>query len=218
MDDTKDDEMILKDKDDILVTNGETIENTFKEIYIDGILKNSKNIDGKEGSYGIFIHSLALTESNDKYLTMPMNEDAGIAEKVINGDMLKYSRAANLFTKAVGIDKSIIEATAPKVDEIPFGEKSTIKASTHLINDKMRVVSYGEAVEMLKKCKFVVVNSKPVRITRKIYKTIYYTLEDMLFRGLNVYALAIKDISIKKDVKGYYRYSKDYSLVAFMGI
>lgn len=189
-------------------------DDSFKEIYMDGVLKEITEIDGREGSYGIFLHSLALSQNQTLALEEKSSEDFIEQEE----DMLKYDVAAGILTKNVGIDSKVILSTAPGIEKVPFPRNERIRASTHIINDKMRIVSHGKAEDMLKKCKFVVVNSKPVKISRKINKIINLTLEGMLDRGLDVYALAIKDVNIKKDSKGVYRYSKDYSLVAFMGI
>ena len=112
-----------------------------EEIYLDGKLKKAEDVDEEEKSYGIFMHSLVL--SNYAEVMRVNNKRVSLV-----GD--EQEKAIFYYTEQKGFDKSLIESIAPKVEELTFEYDDSIKVSTHLINEKMRIVSKGTPEELLK--------------------------------------------------------------------
>ncbi|MCX7710625.1 MAG: hypothetical protein N2484_12360 [Clostridia bacterium] len=179
------------------------------EIYLDGKLKKADLIDEGEKSYGIFMHSLIL--SNYAEVMKISSEEASII-----GD--EYEKAIFQFTTSKGFDKNLIESIAPKVDELTFGTGDRINVSTHLINEKMRIISKGTPEKLLRRCSYILLDSRFVKITRKVYKEVSSVLFEMLIRCQNVYAIAIKDITQNAPLANQDHYVSDMTLVAFVGL
>lgn len=156
-----------------------------EEIYLDGKLKKAEDVDEEEKSYGIFMHSLVL--SNYAEVMRVNNTQVSLV-----GD--EQEKAIFYFTEQKGFDKNLIESIAPKVEDLTFEYDDSIKVSAHLINEKMRIVSKGTPEELLKRCSHILLDSKFVKATRKVYKEVNRVLNDMINRCCIVYALAIKDM------------------------
>jgi magnesium-transporting ATPase (P-type) len=154
------------------------------EVYLDGRLLSADAVNEEEKSFGIFMHSLVLSN----YAEM-MKVDSSHVD-LIGED---YEKAIYYYTTSKGFDKKLMESIAPRVDELSFSYEDDLKVSTRLINDKMRIISKGTPDQLLSRCTYVLMESRLVKITRRIYKTINEVIYDMLSRCLSVYAIAIKD-------------------------
>lgn len=197
-----------------IVNGGENSINVYKpisvdEIYLDGKLKKAELIDEDEKSYGIFMHSLVLSNYAEV-----MKLSSKEAEVLGN----EYEKAIFQYTASKGFDKKLIESIAPKVNELKFEGDENLKTSTHLINERMRIVSKGTPEKLLRRCSYILMDSRFVKISRKLYKELSGVLFEMLLRCKNVYAIAIKDISRKPAVISVDSYVSDMTLVAFVGL
>lgn len=156
------------------------------EVYLDGRLIKAEDVDEDEKSFGIFMHSLIL--SNYAEVIKINNKEVNVI-----GD--EYEKAIFHYAASKGFDKKLIESIAPKVNELTLNYDSSIRASTHLINEKLRIVSKGTPEELLQRCSHILMDSKFVKVTRKIYKEVNVVLKEMLERCVSVYAIALKDVS-----------------------
>ena len=178
------------------------------EVYIDGALKKAEVIDDNIKSFGIFMHSLILSNSD---------KTNGISK--YNEFMKDESeKAITLFTLNKGFDKKLFESIAPKVSDFDEDIETEFEPSVHLINEKLRVIAKGNPAELLKRCSYVLIDSKYVKLTRRLIKEINNAFKTMVEGGLKVYALAIKDLSefsetLKKDI-----ISNEMTFVALVGI
>ena len=182
---------LSKQKESMLVSP------TVCEVYMDGTLKKAEVINDNMKSYGIFMHSLILSTS----------ENISNVNSGMDDIMEESERAITLFTLNKGFDKKLFETIAPKVPEVEEGIETEFKPSVHLINEKLRVIAKGNPSELLKRCNYVLIDSKYVKLTRRLIKEINTAFKTMLDSGLRVYALAIKDLSeisenLKKDILG----------------
>lgn len=155
-----------------------------REVYLDGKLLKAEEVNEEEKSFGIFMHSLVLSNyaemmKVDKSHTLLVGED--------------YEKAIYNYTCSKGFDKKLMESIAPKVDGLSFSFEDDLKVSTRVINDKMRIISKGTPEQLLNRCTYILVESKLVKITRKISRVINEVIRDMLSRCISVYAVAIKD-------------------------
>lgn len=179
------------------------------EIYLDGKLKEADLISEDEKSYGIFMHSLILSNYAE---VMKINSNK------VNVIGNEYEKAIFYYTASKGFDKSLIEGIAPKVSELSFEYDHELRVSTHLINDKMRIISKGTPEELLKRCPYILLDSKFVRMTRRFFREVNHVLLGMVGRCQNVYAIAIKDISQISKAINIDTYVDDMTLVALVGI
>jgi magnesium-transporting ATPase (P-type) len=179
------------------------------EVYLDGKLKKAELIDEDEKSYGIFMHSLILSNYAE---VMKFNS----SEVNLVGDDIE--KAIFRYTASKGFDKHLIELIAPKVDGLTFEPQSQLQTSAHIINEKIRIVSKGTPEELLKRCSYILMDSKFVKITRRVYREVNAVLKDMISRSINVYAISIKDISKLTKVLSPDSYVSDMTLVALVGM
>lgn len=179
------------------------------EIYLDGKLKKAELIDEDEKSYGIFMHSLVLSNYAE------VMKISGTEEGIV-GD--EYEKAIFHYAASKGFNKNFIETIAPKVDELTFEDNDNFKVSAHLINEKTRIVSKGTPEKLLRRCSYILLDSTFVKITRKLYKQLSSVLFEMLIRCKTVYAIAIKDISNTSSSRKVDNHVSDMTLVAFVGL
>jgi magnesium-transporting ATPase (P-type) len=179
------------------------------EVYLDGKLINADYVNEEEKSFGIFMHSLVL--SNYAEVIKINNREVDII-----GD--EYEKAIFHYAASKGFDKKLIETIAPKVNELTFEYDNSLKVSTHIINEKLRIVSKGTPEELLKRCSHILVDSKFVKVTRKLYKEVNLVLKEMLDRCTTVYAIALKDISSISKVLTKDKYINHMTLVGLVGM
>ncbi|NMB34078.1 MAG: hypothetical protein GX992_07610 [Clostridium sp.] len=180
-----------------------------EEIYLDGRLKKAEEIDEEEKSFGIFMHSLVL--SNYTEVMRVNNKQIDIAES-------EQEKAIFYYAQQKGFDKNLIESIAPKVEELTFEGEDSIKASTHLINEKIRIISKGTPDKLLRRCSYILMDSKIVERTRKLYGEINHILSKMIERCCVVYALAIKDMHKASKDLNLDTYVNGMTLVALIGM
>ena len=179
------------------------------EIYLDGKLKKAEDIDEQEKSFGIFMHSLVLSNYAE---VMKVNSN----HASVIGD--EYEKAIFRYASQKGFNKNLIETIAPKVSEFTVESEQDLRMSAHLINEKVRIVSKGTPEELLRRCSYILLDSTFVKITRKILRDVNDVLRDMLNRCLNVYAIAIKDSSGINKSAGGDKQVGDMTLVALVGM
>lgn len=178
------------------------------EVYLDGKLIKADCVDEEEKSFGIFMHSLILSNYAE---VIKINNRVDVI-----GD--EYEKAIFHYAASKGFDKNLIETIAPKVNELTFEYDNSLKVSTHKINDKLRIVSKGTPEELLKRCSHILMDSKFVKVTRKLYNEVNLVLKDMLDRCTAVYAIALKDISSISKVLIKDKYINHMTLVALVGM
>lgn len=149
-----------------------------QEVFVDGNVKSGLIISEYVGSYGILMHSLALSSK--------------VREEFSNEND-RFKDVVSEYTRLNGFDSEFISSTAPKINTIEIDED--IKTSAHLINRRVRLLSTGSAIKLIKRCSYIILNSKLVKMTRKIARETWFAFEEMIKKGLKVYAIAIKDLN-----------------------
>ena len=96
-----------------LVTEGNVVVSNIvvDEIYLDGKIKKAEIIDEDIKSYGIFMHSLILSNYTE---VMKVNNN----EINLIGD--DFEKAVFRFASSKGFKKELIETIAPRVNELTF--------------------------------------------------------------------------------------------------
>lgn len=155
------------------------------EVFLDGKLNKAELVDDKAKSFGIFMHSLILS-NNSKVVKTGKNEVE------ISGD--ENERAITLFTLDRGFDKNLIDNIAPKVTDLDNNFGIDLRPSIHSVNNKLRIVAKGNPMELIQKCAYVLMDLKIEHITRKLLSNINAVYNTMISKGQTVYAIVIKDI------------------------
>jgi magnesium-transporting ATPase (P-type) len=202
-------EIALLNKDSLAGDRNSSSKLVVDEVYLDGKLIKAEYVDEEEKSFGIFMHSLILSN---------YAEVIKINNKEINVIGDEYEKAIFHYAASKGFDKKLIESIAPKVNELTFEYDNNLKVSTHLINEKLRIVSKGTPEELLKRCSHILMDSKFVKFSRKIYKEVNTVLIEMLERCVSVYAIALKDISSISKVLSKDKYINHMTLVGLVGM
>ncbi len=202
-------EIALLNKDSIAGDTNSSSKLVVDEVYLDGKLIKAEYVDEEEKSFGIFMHSLIL--SNYAEVIKINNKEVNVI-----GD--EYEKAIFHYAASKGFDKKLIESIAPKVNELTFEYDNNLKVSTHIINEKLRIVSKGTPEELLKRCSHILMDSKFVKVTRKIYKEVNTVLKEMLERCVSVYAIALKDVSSISKVLSKDKYINHMTLVGLVGM
>jgi magnesium-transporting ATPase (P-type) len=176
------------------------------EVYLDGELKKAEVIDESDKSYGIFMHSVILSNNSQVIKT-------GNHEVKVIGD--EQEKAISLFTLNKGFDKSLFDSIAPKIAEVNLENEICLKPSVHLINNKLRIVTKGNTQQLLQRCSYVLIDSKFVKLTRRMLRSINEAYRTMVEEGLKVYAVAIKDLARASEL-----ITKEFSLnqMVFVGL
>ncbi|MDP4179641.1 MAG: hypothetical protein Q8942_00955 [Bacillota bacterium] len=196
-------------KNKVLYLKDCKMEARIENIYLDGKLKEAGLVNEQDKSLGIFMHSLILSNSTDvdKY---------EIDEYKRKEEQLK--NAVSKYTKSMGFDSRLIESIAPKLEGLDINHDNKFISSVHLINGKLRIVFRGSPELIIKNCSYMLMESKLVKFTRRIVRETNDALKKMISKGLNVYAIAVKDISTLPE-----NYHQDYlesnlALVALVGV
>lgn len=200
---------IFEGRGTTLSENKTEADAAIKEIYLDRKLKKAESINETDKSYGIFMHSLAVSS----YAEMVM---VNHAQEILRGDVLE--KAVARYTASRGFDKALMQRFAPRVEDVDIEGTGGFRVSAHIINDKVRIISKGTPEELLGRCPYILVDSKLVKVTRRIYREVNAALLDMLDRCLNVYAVAIKDITKMRETMNFRAQVNDMTLVALLGV
>lgn len=178
------------------------------DVFLDGKLIKAALAAEKSPSFGIFIHTLILScISTTDFTTRP-------------GMVLpnENEKAVALYTKSQGFDHTLILQTAPKIGTVNVTSHPPIQPSIHLINAQYRAIAQGTPFEILSRCTHIILDNRPVKITRKIMGTILHAFTAMAQKGLKVMALAIKDLTDFSQTKNTDQTTRGMTLVALVGI
>ncbi len=200
--------MVLTDGPEI-TKEGSVIEPVVNEIYIDGKLKRAEIVGDNDKSFGIFMHSLILSSSDNSIKTDNSGES-------IYG--VEIDKAISEYTISKGFNRDLIESIAPKVGDLTFEDDKVLKISSHLINGKLRFITRGVPDVLLKMCTYVLIESKFVKMTRRVFREINDSLKNMVNKGLTVFALGILDIAVLPEKLNYDVISNNMALVALVGV
>jgi magnesium-transporting ATPase (P-type) len=195
--------------DEIIPVQNTVSPITVSEIYLDRRLMKAEAVDESDKNYGIFMHSLTLSNYAE---VMQINSN----QVNVTGD--EFEKAIFYYTASKGFNKNFIESIAPKVNDIKFEDEENFITSTHLINEKMRIVSRGTPDELLNRCTYILLDSRLVKITRRILREVTGVLNDMLNRCLCVYAVVIKDILKTSQTLNENSYISGMTMVALVGM
>jgi len=181
---------------------------SLKSVYLDGNLKDSYSIDENDKSYGIFMHSLILSNSDNVVKSTLTNLQKE----------LTFKNAVTKYTLLKGFDSNLIENIAPNIKVPHTVYDGKFNSTIRLINDKLRLVLRGAPEELLKMCSYILMESKLVRLTRKLAKQANDSITKMLDKGLDVYAITIKDMVNMPEKPALTNMSNTMALVALVGI
>jgi len=179
------------------------------DVYLDRKLENAEQIDENGKSFGVFMHSLILSN----YTELSITRGNGIG--ALGND---NEKAIALFTLNKGFNKTLIDDLAPKITDFKIDSEPDLVPSIHSINEKFRVVAKGSPVDLMQRCTYVVIDSRVIKLTRKLVREINNAFWTMVAKGLMVYALAIKDLTDYTKEADLQELASDMTFVALVGI
>jgi magnesium-transporting ATPase (P-type) len=173
-------------KNKILHLKNYSMESYIEKVYLDGKLKEASLINEQDKSFGVFMHSLILSNTVDlkKY-------DIEVCKR--KEDKLK--KAVSAYAGTMGFDTNLIESIAPKLPGLDINHDNRFSSSVHLINGELRVVIRGAAEYIFRSCTHILMESRFVKVTRKALREAYDTFRYMVAKGFDVYAIALRDLS-----------------------
>lgn len=162
------------------------MESYIEKVYLDGGLKDASMVNEQDKSFGVFMHSLILSNTIDleKY-------EIGVCRR--KEDKLK--KAVSAYAESMGFDTKLIESIAPKLPGLDINHDNRFSSSVHLINGELRVVIRGAAEYMFRSCTHILIESRFVRVSRKVLREVYDAFKYMAAKGMDVYAVALRDLS-----------------------
>lgn len=179
------------------------------EVYIDGNRKSAELVDENVKSYGMFMHSLVLS-----------NTISGDPASALKSSIAKDENemAITRYTYGKGFNKKLLDTIAPKMEEIIINPETDLRPSIHHINEKYRVIAKGSPIELIQRCTYVLMDTKCVRLTRRVMNDIQEVFWGMVSKGLKVYALAIRDLSDLGTLTKREAAATEMAFVALVGI
>ncbi|MFO7295288.1 MAG: calcium-transporting P-type ATPase, PMR1-type [Clostridia bacterium] len=94
----------------------------------------------------------------------------------------------------VGLDKDILDADMPRVDELPFDSERKLMTTVHKLEKGYRVFTKGAPDQLILRCNRVLLDGKVVDISADHLKHIQEANDDMASRALRVLGMAYKDL------------------------
>lgn len=95
-------------------------------------------------------------------------------------------------SKTINIDKKLLDDKFPRVTEVPFDSNRKCMSTVHKINNQYYVCTKGGLDEVLKKCKYIDINSKIYDIDYSYQNKINKANNEMTNDSLRVLAFAYK--------------------------
>jgi Ca2+-transporting ATPase len=94
----------------------------------------------------------------------------------------------------VGLDKDILDANMPRVDELPFDSERKLMTTAHKLENGYRVFTKGAPDRLILRCNRILLDGKVVDISDDHLQQIQKANDDMASRALRVLGMAYKDL------------------------
>ncbi|MDN5277808.1 MAG: P-type Ca2+ transporter type [Clostridiales bacterium] len=175
--------IICSDKTGTLTQNRMTVE----QVYYNGQFLNVNKLerqDGLDDHLKLLITTGVLC--NDTQIVME-----GEKKKTI-GDPTETA-LVQLGLK-VGLDKDILDANMPRVDELPFDSERKLMTTVHKLENGYRVFTKGAPDRLILRCNRILLDGKVVDISDDHLQQIQKANDDMASRALRVLGMAYKDL------------------------
>jgi len=175
--------IICSDKTGTLTQNRMTVE----QVYYNGQFLNVNKLEGQDGlddHLKLLITTGVLC--NDTQIVME-----GEKKKTI-GDPTETA-LVQLGLK-VGLDKDILDANMPRVDELPFDSERKLMTTVHKLENGYRVFTKGAPDRLILRCNRILLDGKVVDISDDHLQQIQKANDDMASRALRVLGMAYKDL------------------------
>ena len=199
--------VICSDKTGTLTLNKMTVERLFYNSRVHSVNKDTEPLDSGE-HFRLLVTAGVLC--NDSKLK---ETDGGI---VALGDPTETA-LVDLGLK-VGINKEQLEASQPRVDEVPFDSKRKLMTTVHALESHYRVYTKGAVEELLKISDSILLDGKVVKLEQQYRDAIIKTNEEMARDALRVLGMAYKDIWDLSRGSGEQAYENGLTFIGMMGM
>ncbi|MBM7581923.1 Ca2+-transporting ATPase [Caldicoprobacter guelmensis] len=94
----------------------------------------------------------------------------------------------------VGLDKDILDANMPRVDELPFDSDRKLMTTIHKLGDGYRVFTKGAPDRLILRCNRILLDGRIVDFSDELRQAIHKANDEMASQALRVLGMAYKDM------------------------
>ncbi len=199
--------VICSDKTGTLTQNRMTVE----QAYYNNEFVNTRQLKGKEEldqhlklliSVGILCNDTQIIVESEGKKTVGDPTETALVE---------------LGLKA-GLDKDVLDADMPRVDELPFDSERKLMSTVHRINGKYRVFTKGAPDVLVSRCNRILLNGDIVELSHQQTELIQNANDNMASKALRVLALAYKDLDTIKFNNKEEELERDLVFIGLVGM
>jgi Ca2+-transporting ATPase len=117
-----------------------------------------------------------------------------------------------------GKNKDKMEASQPRVDEVPFDSKRKLMTTVHALENRYRVYTKGAVEELLKISDSILLDGRIVKLEQHHRDKILETNEKMARDAMRVLGMAYKDIDALSQGSGEQAYESSLTFIGMMGM
>jgi Ca2+-transporting ATPase len=118
----------------------------------------------------------------------------------------------------VGLDKDIMDADIPRVDELPFDSERKLMSTVHRMDNGYRVFTKGAPDELVARCNRILLNGEVVELSQQQMQEIWNANDNMASKALRVLGLAYKDLDTIEFLNKEEELEKDLIFVGLVGM
>lgn len=122
------------------------------------------------------------------------------------------------FGLRAGINKDVLEAVQPRVDEVPFDSKRRLMTTVHAFEEHYRVYTKGAVEELMKRSCSILDQGQVIRLDGHHRDAILKANEEMARGAMRVLGIAYRDIDILSRGCGERVYEKDLIFIGMVGM
>lgn len=175
--------VICSDKTGTLTQNRMTVE----QVYYNGEFLNVNKLEGQDGlddhiklliTTGVLCNDTQIVVEGEKKKTIGDPTETALVQLGLK----------------VGLDKDILDANMPRVDELPFDSERKLMTTVHKLENGYRVFTKGAPDRLILRCNRILLDGKVVDISDDHLQQIQKANDDMASRALRVLGMAYKDL------------------------
>lgn len=175
--------VICSDKTGTLTQNRMTVE----QVYYNGKFLNVNKLEGQDGlddhiklliTTGVLCNDTQIVAEGENKKTIGDPTETALVQLGLK----------------VGLDKDILDANMPRVDELPFDSERKLMTTVHKLEKGYRVFTKGAPDRLILRCNRILLDGKIVDLSEDYLEQIQKANNDMASLALRVLGMAYKDL------------------------
>ena len=148
---------------------------------------------------------------------MSLCNNAALDNKEFFGDSVEVALANYLLKYKINVED--LRKRKKEIIELPFDSERKLMSSIYENNKKNYIYTKGSLENLIKKCKYILVDGKKSKLTKEIKNTYLDIEKEYSHEALKVLAFAYKEVKNKyAKEKDYFKEEKDLILVGLIGL